>query len=846
MRIKLLILFLCCLPIALAAQEVKPVISPDYLALIRNDSTKSTLVLDSTNNISKSVLRYRDGYFYQNQLIKNIKIGPNNAVIFQPASNKILYISGTALSSIEIQHVNHLPALQHQFVQGESANGTLAWKGPETNEMFNYGPSLNILEFDGNNYPYDVNGKLVANGMGSGIKAKDYNNSVFRTAVLFSNSITLQTKYQHDYRHAISTGFTAGQSSGNTFILDNKNKSNNISASLEATSKEFTISGTYGYQQQNFSNGNVGGFLNRVYQNAMLTPISFDNTQGNLIGNTQRSYSQQADNPYFLLDNNGHYFLQQQQNTSLSLEQKFQNLKIKLLQSYEKNWQQSNESYQPSTAFFPAGILIDRTANNKNYCLDFNTQYSIHFNNYKFSATTTANYIFKNNQSSINYLNISNYHYQRISNDAAISFSPNYRSNYFETGLNLTNKIYASNTATQYNFFLPSVSGFVRFPSIFQKLNLKISASYNRFNSELPINQSFTETNLLQYPAGDAFQYSPIKEVESFNHLSAIEHKEYTAGLELGYRGVITFSADWFSRQTLNDIFPTINANQLQLQNLVNHRNQGIELQLSHYVRKRNFNFSNSISFVSYKTKVTDVKNGYDFTPIAGFADVHKAIVKDQPLGVIVGNTYLKDASKNVLIGADGFPLVNNSLLVIGNPNPDYEIKLSQHINLKKWDVHIDWEWRKGGDIWNGTQALLDFYGKSANSAELRNTTNYVFSGVQANGLHNIIPVSFYDPSQPISQNRWVRYGPSGVAETYIQKGDCIRLNNVGISYNIGQQYGSPQLILTLYAHNIIVWSAYKGADPNQLLNDQANGFGLDFFNLPSYRSLGVSASLKF
>jgi len=79
-----------------------------------------------------------------------------------------------------------------------------------------------------------------------------------------------------------------------------------------------------------------------------------------------------------------------------------------------------------------------------------------------------------------------------------------------------------------------------------------------------------------------------------------------------------------------------------------------------------------------------------------------------------------------------------------------------------------------------------------------------------------------------------------------LQKGDCIRLNHVGISYKPKIKKYLQQLNLSLYATNIILWSAYKGADPNQLLNDQPGTSGLDFFNIPSYHSFGFSVSLKF
>jgi hypothetical protein len=83
----------------------------------------------------------------------------------QPAVYKTLFLSGSFNSTFEIQTHNQLPALQDKYVQGRSVNGSLAWQGAETQWNFSsYGPAINELEFDGSNYMYDVNGKLVAAG----------------------------------------------------------------------------------------------------------------------------------------------------------------------------------------------------------------------------------------------------------------------------------------------------------------------------------------------------------------------------------------------------------------------------------------------------------------------------------------------------------------------------------------------------------------------------------------------------------------------------------------------------------------------------------------------------------
>jgi hypothetical protein len=838
------------LPLYAASQEVKPILSADYLALIKGDTNSTNKKwIDSSNSLRNANLRFQ-GYNTSTSFFKLSNTNSGRDVKIKTAYTKTISFSGSISLTAEMQKANRQPALQNEYVQGRNNNGTLTWQGPETNELFSYGPHINTLEYDGTSYLYDVNGRIVLAGLGNGKKISPYNNSILRRGSSIGQHFTFNTKYKKNHQPIFTHYLKAGHSSDRTFIKTNNNESYYFTTSAESIVKRFSFSGSYSLKQEKFVHTNRNGFLNRAYQNSLLTPVSFSNSQGNTIGNVQRSFSANADNAFFLLGNPAHSFKQQQYNSGFSAEYKFNKLKIKLSQAWENVKQKSNESYQPGTAFFPAGINITRNQFDKNYSLNTTVGYNINANHFRGQLTGTYN--FNDNNTSVYYLRQNKqYRYQRSSNDLSLAFYPQFYFDNNESGMLLSSKVYTSNTSNNDQYFLPSVSVYTRFQDLFNadRLSLKIFTSYNRFNSELPIDKSFAASSLLQYSVADAGEYLPMVEVNGFNNLNPIKHKEYTAGVEIEYNYKIRLSASWFNKKTTDDVFPILNAGQLQLQNIASHKNYGTELEL--YIspniwNNKKFTAGGTISFVSYRSKVTNVKNDFNNTPVAGFANVHKAIVAGQPLGVIVGNTWQRDANKNILIGSDGFPLVNNNLSVIGNPVPDFVMKLNNNVSYKRWGLNLDWEWKKGGDIWNGTQAMLDYYGRSKNSGLLRNTIGYVFNGVQANGNHNTIPVSFYDASQPLSQNRWIRYGQSSVAEEYIQRADYIRLNTAGIYFKPNIKKYVQQLTITVYANNILLWSPYKGADVNQLLYDQPGTNGLDFFNFPSLHSFGFNIAIQF
>lgn len=836
------------LPLFAPAQQVEPVISPDYLALIRKDSLKNGKAgADTTNSIRNTNLRSLQPY--NGYPIKRIVLKKGGLRI-EPATSKVLYISGHFTNTAEVKKINRLPALQSSYVQGRSANDQLQWRGPETNEVFSFGPHLTSLEYDNSSYPYDLNGRLVPAGTGSGRNANAYSFSLFRNAAAIKQSLMTNGRYVVKGRQVLIGSIKFGHGYEQLSMRHNKNSNHDFAASLEAFIEKLTIGAGYNTLHERYSNSNRNGFLNRVYQNSLLSPVSFDNSQGSLLGNGQRSYSMMADNPLFLLEDNANSFSGRQQRGDLHVGGTYGKVKVKLSQSVEKAEQVAHEGYKRGSALFPNGIGTKRVTNDNNYFLKANATKNMTFSDYAHKGTAGLNYVFSNNRSRIAYEPGNHYQYQRNSHNLSLYYQAAYNKSDWNLGLALSNKLYASNT-TKSDFFLPAITGHIGIDNFFnmEDLYAKFAGSLNYFNSETPVNRSFAQNSLVNHATHQFFQYFPVTELARIDGLSPIRTKEWQVGVDLFYNNKISLSAEFYTRLTRDDIFLVYENGMPALKNLATHRNKGIELVLSlepYLWRRGKLMATTVLSFHSYRSKVIDVMPGYDHTPIAGFSNVHKAVVKNQPLGAIVGNRFQKDGEKRVIIDNDGFPLVAADKSVIGNPIPDFVMKLNNRLNWKKWLFNIDWEWKKGGDVWNGTQATLDYYGRSAGSADFRNIASYVFPGVTQDGHPNNKPVSFYDSRMPVEQNRWTRYGHSGVAEEYIQAGDHLRINNIGISYKVDFRKHIRSLSFGAYVNNLIIWTPYKGADPNQLLLDQPGTLGLDFFNLPSLKTFGLSVTTQF
>lgn len=293
---------------------------------------------------------------------------------------------------------------------------------------------------------------------------------------------------------------------------------------------------------------------------------------------------------------------------------------------------------------------------------------------------------------------------------------------------------------------------------------------------------------------------------------------------------------------------PAFTENGFQLQNLADIENKGYEWGISYHHHTGIVRFTSRVSFSKVKPVVTKLHTNQTRIPIAGFSDVSSNLVAGQPYGVLMGSGWKKNNKGQTIIGTDGYPVVDNQPQIIGNPNPRWTASTEHTIWWKGWSCNILFDFRQGGNSWNGTQAYLNYLGVSKVTEQQRNTQNYIFEGVQENGNPNGIIVDFANPANGLQGNRWVRYGQSGVGAESIQKSSWIRLQEVKLSYKFPSYRQSflPRcdIQMSLSGRNLWLSTPYKGVDPAGALFGYNTATGLDLFNAPSLRSYGASIQI--
>ena len=288
---------------------------------------------------------------------------------------------------------------------------------------------------------------------------------------------------------------------------------------------------------------------------------------------------------------------------------------------------------------------------------------------------------------------------------------------------------------------------------------------------------------------------------------------------------------------------------------------RGIEASLNlNIAQSQNFSYTSQINFTSSENIVEELAPGLDKLFLAGFSGAGSYLIAGNQYGYVLGGTYLRTGSGgpnddglnvpegDIVINSDstsneyGFEAVDPVQRGIGNPNPDFILGWNNQFKIGPVSANFLLDWRQGGDLLNGVAWALSFFGRSQLTADTRNEAPSPIPGVKADGSPNDIPVV---RDQYYYQSSVGGFG--SVWEQFVQDGGWIRLREVSLGYDIPMDKLGIDFIdsgnLSIVGRNLWYSTDYNGVDPETSLTGVGNGQGVDYFNMPSTRS--VLAKLK-
>lgn len=283
-------------------------------------------------------------------------------------------------------------------------------------------------------------------------------------------------------------------------------------------------------------------------------------------------------------------------------------------------------------------------------------------------------------------------------------------------------------------------------------------------------------------------------------------------------------------------------------------RNRGIEILLFATPLKLNngFRWDFNVNFTLNRNKVEELPEeigNFVIGTIVGSASAN-AIV-GEPYGVFVGRDYSLSPSGERIVAENG-QYVPSDPRIIGNPQPDWLMGVSNTFSFKGFSLSFLWDIRMGGDIFSRTIGEGVFSGQLEETLrdDLGNINtdrrDFIVTGVVDNGNGEFVP-----NTTPVSAEQFWQVTPTNIDSYGIFDATWIRLRELTFSYRLPQslleytpfgmvKVGFVGRNLFLHTPNI------DHIDPETNVTGIGRLQGVDWGGVPSARSWGFNLNLTF
>jgi outer membrane receptor protein involved in Fe transport len=307
----------------------------------------------------------------------------------------------------------------------------------------------------------------------------------------------------------------------------------------------------------------------------------------------------------------------------------------------------------------------------------------------------------------------------------------------------------------------------------------------------------------------------------------------------------------------------TTNAGEIQ--------NEGIELTLrATPVQTPDFQWDISSNFTTNRNEVVSIREGVDAINLGQISayinNPFMQLIPGQSYGAIWGTSYERyypegeepadprvlEADRPIVIGDDGFPVVNTDNLVVGDALPDWTMNIANTFNYQNWDFNFNLDFVYGVEKYNKLDNWDAAFGHTENTL---NREDYkVFDGVLADGSPNTQEVWLGQGEDPETGRD---YGAGYhrnvyrvVIEEAVEDASYIKLRSLGVGYSFSDSilenlpFRSVRTGIT--ANNILLWTPFSQYDPEAFVSSGSNLVGLVDLAYPGTRSLMFSLNFSF
>ncbi|KAI9452862.1 hypothetical protein F5148DRAFT_1289429 [Russula earlei] len=332
---------------------------------------------------------------------------------------------------------------------------------------------------------------------------------------------------------------------------------------------------------------------------------------------------------------------------------------------------------------------------------------------------------------------------------------------------------------------------------------------------------------------------------------------ELTKSMEVGlnailFKGALKIDATAYSSRTYNQFFqPTLSSASGYTSVIVNAGrvdNKGIEATMRYSHSFRKLSWSSYLTYSLNRNKIVQLLPGWT-NPITGeVVSLHQldmsgtgsykmTLKEGGSMGDIYVNTLRVDEHGAIYVDPASHDVIAepNTFVYAGNNNPLYTAGWGNDFKWKGISLNFLFTARVGGIVVSHTQAIMDAFGVSKASADARDQGGALVNGyrVPAKDYYSIVGAG----------------ASGGIASMYVYDATNVRLAELSVGYDIPVKKWNKYIKganVSFIGHNLFLLYNKAPFDPELTANTQTYFQGIDYFMMPSLRSLGFAVKLNF
>ena len=419
------------------------------------------------------------------------------------------------------------------------------------------------------------------------------------------------------------------------------------------------------------------------------------------------------------------------------------------------------------------------------------------------------------------------------------------------------------------SFFYPSVSASWLFGEMFNKIGKKmpswfsfgkIRASYAEVGNDMDPYQLYNlySTSPDSHGGIAASSSNTLYNKNVKNELI----KSYEVGVELKFlNNRLGLDFAWYKSNATNQLmnlpvnslsgynYKKINAGDIQ--------NTGVELMAyATPIRTKDFEWTINYNISHNNNTIKDLYDGVDRYQLGGYDNIRIYAIKGGKYGEIWGTKFLRvedgQYKGQLLLTSDGLPQATSEMEKIGDQQATCNMGLTNSFSYKGWNLSFQIDARIGGEIFSGTNAMMQRSGTAAATAPGgKRVDDMVVAGVYKDANGNYVQ----NTNKVTTQQYWnavAGTGNMGIGEANIYSASNIRLRNVSLGYNVPSSIlAKTNFIQSLKAgftvtNVFMIHSNMNGIDPESVFATSTNATGFEYAGIPTTRSFVFNVSIGF